>query len=98
MHYTPGQLLDQGGWIHRIPVAQLSPEIRVEIPQTGDKGDGEVICVYEDEKQRAWVPIKACPDQTRPGVVACCTPHLSSFALMTHDYITEDKAPKKAPG
>lgn len=98
VHYTPGELLDQGGWISQIPVSRLSPEIRVELPQTGNKGDGEVICAYEDLSERMWVPIKACPDQTRPGVVACCTPHLSSFALMTHDYITEHGAHKEAPG
>lgn len=57
------------------------------------------MCAYEDEMsnhqskllQTKWLPIAKCSDQDKPDMIACCTRHMSNFALMAYNKKAHDK-------
>lgn len=41
--------------------------------------------------QTKWLPVAKCSEQNNPDMIACCTRHMSNFALMAYNLKVEDK-------
>lgn len=80
--YQAGDGKEQGGWINRIPIADLDEPVQISIPYNGNNA-GNVMCAYEDPVTGMWEPIKKCQGVSSLGYINCCSTHLSTFALLT---------------
>jgi hypothetical protein len=48
------------------------------------------MCVYRDPESDVWHPVEMCLESSL-GYYACCTDHLSTFALVTYEEVNAER-------
>ncbi len=87
--------------ISPIVVKELVDPIIIAMPYQSVSNDQDIIdskCSYFNEEEKIWTVLECDPKQhtsvfedniDEQNLVICCTPHLTTFALVYDDYFTE---------